>query len=168
MKNIKKIVLIPVLLLQATVIIVSSQEETDGMVEAMDATLSLFSGSSTPSNNSLCTQNVKELMIRNSIHPSATYLRNNLTDAQLLRLGILASIALISPWKQDPQGKFVITDRGILAEDYQTSSSESDIMLCVTCTLLAIIVLFHVTSAQYHYVTSAEVNNQSSATLSKP
>jgi hypothetical protein len=126
--------------------------ESFSMGEAMDSTLALLSGTSSPSNNSFCIQNMKELMIRNSIIPSASYLRNNLTDAQLLRLGILASIALISPWDQDPNGKFFISDRGILVEDYHPSSSESDIMLCVVCTLLSIIVLFHVTSAQHLYV----------------
>jgi hypothetical protein len=131
----------------------SAQDSPDrSMGEALDSTLVLLSGTSGPSNNSYCLQNVRELMIRNSIPPSAAYLRNNLTDAQLLRLGILASIALISPWDQDPNGKFFISDRGILIEDYHPSSSESDIMLCVVCTLLSIIVLFHVTAAQHHYV----------------
>jgi hypothetical protein len=155
MPMIKEIILI-IVLHNAVV-----QCQDTAMMEAMDATLSLLSGSSTPSNNTLCTQNIRELMIRNSITPSADFLRNNLTDSQLLRLGILASIALISPWNQDSQGKFVISDRGILVEDYHPSSSESDIMLCVTCTLLAIIVLFHVTSAQHHYVTSPETASAS-------
>lgn len=120
--------------------------------EAIDSTLVFLSASGNPSNNTFCVQNIRELMIRNSIHPSIDYLRNNITDAQLLRLGMLASIALISPWKQNAEGKFIITDRGILVDEYHPSSSESDIMLCVVCTLLAIIVLFHVTSAQHHYV----------------
>jgi hypothetical protein len=129
------------------------ENEDDGAFsEAMDLTLSFLSKSGSPSNNSHCAQNMKELMTRNGILPSAAYLKNNMTDSQLLRLGLLASIALISPWNQDAQGKFSITDRGILVEDYHPSSAESDIMLCVVCTLLAIIVLFHVTSAQQQYV----------------
>jgi hypothetical protein len=131
----------------------SLENEDDGAFsEAMDLTLSFLSMSGSPSNNSFCVQNMKELMTRNGIIPSVLYLKNNLTDSQLLRMGILASIALISPWNQDAQGKFSITDRGILVEDYHPSSVESDIMLCVVCTLLAIIVLFHVTSAQQQYV----------------
>ncbi len=126
--------------------------EADVLGEAMDASLSLLSGTGSPSNNTLCAQNIRELMIRNGIAPSADSLRANLTDAQLMRLGILASIALISPWNQDAEGRFFITDRGILVEDYHPSSSESDIMLCIVCVLLAIIVLFHVNSAQQQYV----------------
>ncbi len=136
---------------------VSSIVDDDVFSEAMDATFSLVSKVSNPSNNSLCVHNIKALMIRNEIPPSLYALRNNLSDAQLMRLGILASIALISPWNQDPQGKFIISDRGVLIEDYHPSSSESDIMLCVVCSLLAIIILFHVTSAQYQYVISKPV-----------
>lgn len=126
----------------------------EGLAEAMDNTLALLSGGGRPSNNSFCVQNMKELMLRNSIQPLADHLRHNLTDAQLLRLGMLAAIALISPWNQDTEGKFLMTDRGILMDDYHPSSSESDIMLCVVCTLLGIILLFHVTSAQSRYVMS--------------
>ena len=125
-----------------------------GLSEAIDSTFALLSGGGTPSNNSFCVQNMKELMIRNSIQPSADHLRTNLSDAQLLRLGILASIALISPWNQNLEGKLIMSDRGILIEDYHPSSSESDIMLCVVCTLLGIILLFHGTAAQYRYVIS--------------
>jgi hypothetical protein len=125
--------------------------------EAIDTTLSLLSSTTNPSNNSFCIQNIKELMIRNDISTTIQEMRNNNTDAQLMRLGILAAIALVSPWNQDAQGKFIISDRGVLMEDYHPSSSESDIMLCVVCTLLAIIVLFHVTSAQLQYVTSKDV-----------
>jgi hypothetical protein len=136
--------------------------------EAMDSSLSFFSSTANPSNNTLCTHNIRELMIRNGIVPSASSLRNNLTDAQLMRLGILASIALISPWNQDAQGKFFITDRGILVEDYHPSSSESDIMLCIVCVLLSIIVLFHVTSAQHHYVLAPPPPNPNGDTAAKP
>jgi hypothetical protein len=137
-------------------IVVVSCEEEQALSEAIDSTLSFLSGSGNPSNNTYCVQNIKELMIRNGIQPSINYIRNNITDAQILRLGVLASIALISPWNQDTQGKFTITDRGVLVEEYHPSSSESDIMLCVVCTLLAIIVLFHVTSAQHQYVISPQ------------
>lgn len=129
-----------------------SDAEDGAFLEAMDSTLSFLSGSGSPSNNSFCIQNMKELMSRNGIIPSSVHFRNNMTDAELLRIGLLASIALISPWNQDAQGRFSISDRGILVEDYHPSSSESDIMLCVVCTLLAIIVLFHVTTAQQQYV----------------
>lgn len=132
----------------------TSSDDDGAFGEALDSTLSFLSGSGNPSNNTFCVRSIRELMIRSGITPSVRYLRNNITDAQILRIGILASIALISPWNQDTQGKFTISDRGILIEEYHPSSSESDIMLCVVCTLLAIIVLFHVTSAQYQYLVS--------------
>ena len=127
--------------------------EEEAFSEAMDSTLSFLSASGNPSNNSFCVQSIKNLMLRNDIPTTLHALKNNMTDAQLMRLGILASIALVSPWNQDKHGKFIIGDRGELVEDYHISSSESDIMLCVVCTLLAIIVLFHVTAAQQQYAT---------------
>ena len=155
MKKLKQNLFIPNILVIIIVFIfisVACCEEEQALSEAIDSTLSFLSGSGNPSNNTYCVQNIKELMIRNGIPPSINYIRNNITDAQILRLGVLASIALISPWNQDAQGKFTITDRGVLVEEYHPSSTESDIMLCVVCTLLAIIVLFHVTSAQHQYV----------------
>ena len=131
--------------------------DEDAFGEAMDSTLSFLSSIGNPSNNTFCIQSIKSLMIRNDISTSVYILKNNITDAQLMRLGILASIALVSPWNQDKDGKFIIGDRGELMEDYHASSSESDIMLCVVCTLLAIIVLFHVTNAQQQYVMSKPV-----------
>ena len=147
-----RVFLVLICVLVALIDALHNQDENPSLGEAMDSTLTFLSATANPSNNTFCAQNIKELMIRNSIPPSADYLRNNLTDAQLLRLGLLASIALISPWSQNTEGKFIITDRGILVDEYRPSSSESDIMLCVVCTLLAIIVLFHVTSAQHQYV----------------
>lgn len=116
--------------------------------EAIDRTIELSSGATSASRVPICVQSLKDLMVRAGIPMDADRLRGNLTDAELLRLGLLASIALISPWDQNPQsGKFFIAEHsGVLVEAFHPSSSESDIMLCVVCSLLAVIVMFHVTN----------------------
>jgi len=132
--------------------------------EAVDKTMELASGAGNVSRVGICMQSLEDLMIRGGIPKDAAVLRNNLTDAELLRLGLLASIALISPWNQNPEnGKFIISEQGgVLIEAFHPSASESDIMLCVVCSLLAIIVMFHVTHAQTQYVQSgitSQTNN---------
>jgi len=113
--------------------------------KAIDQTVALASGTLLASKNKRCFENLEALMIRNRIPTTAAALRFNLSDAELLRLGLLASIALISPWDQHPMdGRLLISDRGVLLEAYHPSTSESDIMLCVVCSLLAIIIMFHV------------------------
>jgi len=113
--------------------------------KAIDKTVALASGTLLASKNKRCFENLEALMIRNRIPTTAAALRFNLSDAELLRLGLLASIALISPWDQHPMdGRLLISDRGVLLEAYHPSTSESDIMLCVVCSLLAIIIMFHV------------------------
>jgi hypothetical protein len=113
--------------------------------EAMDRTVALSSGTLMASKNKRCFASMEALMIRNNIPTTASELRHNLTDAELLRIGLLASIALISPWDQHPlTGRLLISDRGVLLEAYHPSTSESDIMLCVVCALLGIIIMFHV------------------------
>ena len=128
--------------------------------EAVDKTMELASGAGNVSRVGICMQSLEDLMIRGGISKDAAVLRNNLTDAELLRLGLLASIALISPWNQNPEnGKFIISEQGgILIEAFHPSASESDIMLCVVCSLLAIIVMFHVTHAQTQYVQSGIIS----------
>lgn len=117
--------------------------------DAIDATLQLESGAQQPSHNAECLASMRTLLLRSNLSSSALELRHNTTDADLLRLALLASIALISPWDQDPEtGRFLLTERGILLEAYHPSTSESDIMLCVVCALLAIIVMFHIAEAQ--------------------
>jgi hypothetical protein len=124
---------------------------------AIDSTVALASGAAFPSQNQRCLDSLTELMLRNNVSTSADELRYNLTDEGLLRLGLLASIALISPWDQNPTtGHFYISEEGILAQAYHPSTSESDIMLCVVCSLLAIIVMFHITSAQQLFVQSPQ------------
>ena len=94
-------------------------------------------------------------MTRSGIPTAAHALRSNLSDAELVRVGLLASIALISPWDQDAStGRLLISEEGVLLEAYRPSTSESDIMLCVVCSLLAIIVMFHVAGAQQQLVMS--------------
>ena len=141
--------------------------------EAMDSVVQLASGASMASKNRRCYQNLQALMIRNEMPISAAYMRQNMSDTELLRIGLLAAIALISPWDQNPSsglslyvclclkrrkrllrsrkylaGHFLRSDHGVLLEAYHPSTSESDIMLCVVCSLLAIIIMFHVTTAQ--------------------
>ena len=129
--------------------------DEDSFARAMDITIALASGAVLPSLNKRCVDRMKALMIRNRIPTSASELRSNLSDQALLRIGLLASIALISPWDQDPvTGLLLISDHGILQEAYHPSKSESDIMLCVVCSLLAIIIMFHITSAQQQYIVS--------------
>jgi len=118
---------------------------TGALGEAMDQTVALASGTLLASRNKRCFQSLEALMIRNNIPTTASGLRQNLSDAALLRIGLLASIALISPWDQHPlNGLLLISDRGVLLEAHHPSTSESDIMLCVVCALLAIIIIFHV------------------------
>lgn len=126
------------------------------LANAMDMTVKLASGARQASQNKRCFESLKALMIRNNIPSTVEGMRMNLTDAELLRIGILASIALISPWDQDPMsGRLLISDHGVLLEAYHPSTSESDIMLCVVCSLLAVIIMFHVTNAQQQFVMSA-------------
>ena len=129
------------------------------LYEAIDSVIELSSGATSASRVPVCVQSLKDLMVRAGIPTDAGVLRGeNYTDAQLLRLGLLAAIARISPWDQNPQsGKFYIAEHsGVLVEAFHPSASESDIMLCVVCTLLAVIVMFHVTNAQMQYVQSSE------------
>lgn len=121
---------------------------------AVDSVVELSSGAGRASRVPLCVQSLEELMLRGGIPRDADVLRSNWTDAQLLRLGLLASIALISPWDQNPRtGLFRISEHGgVLVEAFHPSESESDIMLCVVCALLAVIVMFHVTHAQAQFV----------------
>lgn len=130
--------------------------------EAIDNTVSLASGASAASSSPMCVQSLQDLMIRGHVPMTAEELRYNLTDAQLLRLALLASIAMISPWDQDPDtGHFMISETdGILVEAFHPSTSESDIMLCVVCTLLAVIVMFHVTTAQKQFVQASDAGAQ--------
>ena len=133
------------------------------LAQAIDITVQLASGTFQASRNRKCFDNLQELMTRHNIPINASMYRHVLSDGELLRLGLLASIALISPWDQDPGSKhLIISDQGVLIEAYHPSSSESDIMLCVVCSLLAVIVMFHVTGAQLKYVTTLN-----SATSSK-
>jgi hypothetical protein len=123
---------------------------------AVDSTVELSSGAGRASRVPVCMQSLEALMTRAGIPRDAGVLRRNWTDAQLLRLGLLASIGLISPWDQNPDtGLFRISeDSGVLVEAFHPSASESDIMLCVVCSLLAVIVMFHITHAQAQYVQS--------------
>ena len=140
------LIFVPALLLFS---MVNAEDEEKALLEALDQTLTLASGSLYPSQNVHCVQNMKALMNRSGMPINPLELRHNLTDAALLRLSLLASIALISPWDQDPvTGYLLISNQGVMVEAYHPSASESDIMLCAVCSLLAIIVMFHVTAAQ--------------------
>lgn len=149
-------------------IITDNQSKNYAFNEAVDNTIELASGAGSVSNVGICMQSLEDLMIRGGISRDATMIRTNLTDAELLRLALLASIALISPWNQNPEtGKFMISERGgVLIEAFHPSASESDIMLCVVCSLLAIIVMFHVTHAQTQFVQSG--SNVISMNISNP
>jgi hypothetical protein len=134
-------------------------------MEAVDSTVELSSGAGMASRVPVCVQSLEDLMIRAGISTDASVLRGNWTDAQLLRLGLLASIALISPWDQNPDtGRFLISEPGgVLVEAYHPSESESDIMLCVVCSLLAVIVMFHITHAQVQFIQSGPVAGAATA-----
>lgn len=134
-------------------------------MEAVDSTVELSSGAGMASRVPVCAQSLEDLMIRAGISTDASVLRGNWTDAQLLRLGLLASIALISPWDQNPDtGRFLISEEGgVLVEAYHPSESESDIMLCVVCSLLAVIVMFHITHAQVQFIQSGPVAGTATA-----
>ena len=117
--------------------------------DAIDDTLQLASGAMQPSQNGNCLSSMQTLLLRSNISSDLHHLRTNASNTELMRIVLLASIALISPWDQDAStGRFLITERGVLVEAYHPSTSESDIMLCVVCSLLAIIVMFHITEAQ--------------------
>ena len=155
----KGVVLLLLLIITVGITVEGQEEEVSTFKAAVDGTVELSSGATQASRSPICVQSLKELMIRGSIPATAHELRNNLTDAQLVRIGLLASIALISPWDQNPDtGRFFISEKGgVLVEAFHPSTSESDIMLCVVCSLLAIIVMFHVTNAQKHFVQSGAI-----------
>jgi len=129
--------------------------EGGAMEGAVDTTVALASGTAQASLNAQCMASLRELMQRQNISTEPSVLRHSLSDEELLRLGLLAAIALISPWKQEAgSSRLLLSDEGGLLRAYHPSSSESDIMLCVVCSLLAIIIMFHVTGAQQQYVQS--------------
>lgn len=128
---------------------VSSSDYDDTLMgKAIAQTFALSSGAAGVQYNAKCQQRIKGLMQRTSIPYNITSLRWNTTDEELLHIAILASIAHISPWQRVVKNPALILldDSGKLLPLYSISSMESNIMLCVICTLLAVIASIHILS----------------------
>lgn len=123
-------------------------ENTTAFLNAFAKTFALSSGSTGIQYNAQCLQRVRGLMQRHSISTVVSELRWNTTDDDLMRLAILAATAHISPWQRlakDP-ALILLDDSGKLMPMYAISSMESNILLCVICTLLAVIASIHILS----------------------
>ena len=112
--------------------------------QAMESTFVLASSSGPVYNSQACSKSVRDLMIRQNIPVTAAGLRA-LEDAELLRIGMLASVACISSWTRDANDTMLqLTDEGQLIDQYLPSTVEVDIMLCIICALLIVIATFHI------------------------
>ena len=112
----------------------------------MNSVFVLNSKSSYVSGSAACSRSVWDLMVRQSIPVSAAGLRD-LNDTQLLRVAMMASVAGISTWRRDAETDtlFQLTEDGRLVHPYTPNAVETDVMLCVVCTLLVVIAMSHLT-----------------------
>ena len=124
-----------------------SEGTPDAFTQAFPTVFALRSGTQAIELNTQCTSRVSALMTRNSIPVDISTLRN-MSDAALMRLGILAAVANISPWLRDASGNglIMLEQDGKLTREHGTASMESNIMLCIVCTLLAVIGAIHIAS----------------------
>ena len=115
---------------------------------AFSKTFALSSGADNVEHNVEALSRIEMLMTRHSIPLNITQLRWNTTDAELMNMAILAAVAHISPWQRLPKNQkmILVEDNGRLLPAYSISSMESNIMLCVICTMLAVIASIHVLS----------------------
>ena len=116
--------------------------------DAMNRVFALSSKSSSVSGNFMCTKSIANLMVRQNIPSTAAGLRA-LNDTEILQVAMLASVASISTWKRDAPNNalFQLTEQGRLVSPYTPNAIESDVMLCVICTLLIVIAVFHLSPA---------------------
>ena len=123
----------------------NADDVTDVFKQAFPAVFSLRSRTQAIELNSQCTSRVRALMIRNAIPVDAIGFRN-MSDVDLMRLGMLAAIANISPWLRDSNGSglIVLDHNGKLTAEHDVGIMESNIMLCIVCTLLGVIGAMHI------------------------
>ena len=110
---------------------------------AVDSLFALQSASVGASQHAAAARALAALLERHEIPASAAALRN-LTDVQLTQVGLLAAIGKLSSWQRDSAGRLLLDQQGGLLHQYSPAAVESDVMLCLVCTLLAVIVMFHV------------------------
>ncbi len=126
-----------------------SQQEPDNpdaFAAAMNTLFSLRSGAGSPSEFALCRKRMLDLMRRQRLPIRTRDLRAVLTDQELYRVVLLASIASLGPqWARDSStDAFLIDERGSLVRASVPSTIEDDVMLCLVCALLTAIAALHV------------------------
>ena len=117
---------------------------TDDFIGAFQNTFAALNGMDGIEKNQFAVQRIYNLMKRGGIPTSADELQP-LTPKDLLRLGMLAAVANISPWQRPTTNSTVIylTEDGIALLQNTVSTIESNIMLCVVCSLLTVIASMH-------------------------
>jgi hypothetical protein len=95
--------------------------------------------------NTQCTSRMRSLMIRSNIPTNEHDLRN-MTEVDMIKLGMLAAVANMSPWQRDENGSglIVMDYDGKLNPEHEVNSMESNIMMCIVCALLATIGAIHI------------------------
>jgi len=111
--------------------------------EAMGQSLQLQSGALGVEHCLQCRQAVGRLMAAQNISDKPAALRGA-SDAELVRMAMLAAVAGISEWKRSPEGRILISEQGALQPLHHVDAIHIDVLLGIICTLLAVIVATHV------------------------
>jgi hypothetical protein len=123
-------------------------QDTSEWKQALDLTFLSKSKASKVSEDRACNLNVKHMLLRQDMPVNVTWVRS-LDDIHLYRILFLAGIAGISPWVRDDEtGLLLLDENGHLTHISSPSLIESDIMICIICSLLIVIATFHLTSHQ--------------------
>lgn len=117
--------------------------ESPSFASALDKTFAMQSSSVGASNNEAVTRSVTALMVRHGIPTNAAALRNA-SDERLTQLAMVAAVGSISSWRRSSEGHFLLDERGALVHMHSAGAVESDIMMCIVCALLAVVVMFHI------------------------
>ena len=122
------------------------RDDSNAFGEAFEDTFALLSGAEGAANHPAALRAVTDLLVRHGVPLEAARLRstNDTSDAQLLRIALLAGVGCVSRWRRTPEGRLLLDEGGSLLHPYSPSAVESDVMLCIVCTLLAVVVMFHI------------------------
>lgn len=119
-------------------------DQRDDFLQAMEGLFTLESGASGVGGCLPCEARLRNLMLRAKIPQTAEELRN-LSNKELIGVGLRAAIGEISDWKRDTKdtSKLYLTQMGVTIPRHMVSELESNVMLCVICVLIGAIAATH-------------------------
>jgi hypothetical protein len=138
-------------------------DRPEAFAGALNAAFTLRSGAGNAADLLLCQKRTLDLMRRQRIPLRVADLRA-LSDVELYRIGIMAAVGGLGQWRRhETTGALLVDDRGALVRALIPDTVESDVLMCLICTLLTVIAMYHVNTTPAAVAVTGPPHTSSSA-----